>query len=828
MKFGMVYPQDFEKKIGFDVVRHLLDEKCESQSGREQVGKMRLSDNFDDVRQRLGSTAEMLRIISSPGGLPLGAIYYMNAALTEIKAEGAFMSAENMHRLELTLSDFAAVRKFFSKGDEPGASSEYPCLARRYFDMPQFPFLIESIGRCIGKYGDVKDNASPELYDIRRRISASAGSMQRAIRKVLESAVREGIVDKDASPSLRDGRMVIPVSSMMKRRLNGIVHDESATGKTVFIEPAEVVEAGNRMRELEMEEHREVVRILMELSAEIRPYANEIIAGCGMLGELDFIRAKARFAQEIGGEMPVMEREPELDWFHAVHPVLLLSLRRQGREVVPLDIRLGGDTRILVISGPNAGGKSVCLKTVAIIQYMLQCGLLPSLYSNSHVGVFRNIFIDIGDEQSIENDLSTYSSHLVNMKYFLQNSDSSTLMLIDEMGSGTEPQIGGALAQAILARLNASGCIGVVTTHYQNLKNFAESEKGLVNGAMLYDRQHLKPMFRLSVGSPGSSFALEIARKIGLPNDVVDSAKDIVGSDYVDMDKYLLDIGRDRRYWANKRQAIKEKERKLDKLLESYEDSASDLKARRNEIIHAARVEAREILAESNRQLEKAIREIRESNADKEKTRQVREELNEYRRRVENEESEIKTPKELKLPKGARSRRGNEKAQADSRRQSHEEKALVAGDYVKMADGGVSGKILSISGTKAEVAFGGLRTFVDLKKLKRCQKPAVDLGSRPMTLSVQTTDDIRRRQLDFKNEIDVRGMRADEALQAVTYFIDDALQFNVSRVRILHGTGHGILKTLIRNMLSANKAVSSIRDEDVRFGGAGITVVDFD
>lgn len=617
--------------------------------------------------------------------------------------------------------------------------------------------------------------------------------------------------------------MVLPVSAAMKRRVNGIVHDESATGKTVFIEPAEVVEAGNHLRELQMQERREIVRILISIADIIRPDIDLIEAGCLSIGYLDFIKAKARFANIVGASLPNIERKPEIDWFNAFHPVLFLTLRQQGRSVVPLNLHLDDRHRFLIISGPNAGGKSVALKTVGIVQYMMQCGMLPTLYDNSHMGIFEKILVDIGDEQSMENDLSTYSSHLRNMKTFLRLAGPSTLVLADEMGSGTEPQIGGALAQSILFRLGEAGCFGVVTTHYQNLKSFAEDTSGFINGAMLYDRQHLRPTFQLSVGNPGSSFAIEIARNIGLPTDVIEMAKEIVGSDYVNSDKYLLDIARDRKYWSNKRQSIKEKEQHLDKLLEKYEDTASDLKQKRADIINDAREEAKEILKSANARLEKAIRDIKNAEAEKERTKQIRRELEDYKESLNHVVEDSSVPDALK-PLKHKSRKSKEEAG-----KKKEEKTpvvqLSAGDWVKMDGSGSSGQIISIQGKKAEVAFGALRTMIDLSRLISVQRPKQTAASQSLSISSQTSEDSRRRQLNFKNEIDVRGMRADEAIQAVTYFLDDAVQFSANRVRILHGTGHGILKTLIREQLRINPNVQSFSDEDVRFGGAGITIV---
>lgn len=820
----MIFPADFESKIGFSPLRQILVDKCETRLGKEEAMAMDYSSVFEEVRRRLLCVSEMSAVLASPADMPDERVYDVVPWLAEIRAAGSFMPADRLQKLSATLQTMNAVGRFFAATEE-GGRSRFPYLSEEFSAIPSFPDIVVEIDRCIGRFGEVKDNASPGLLEVRRAMSAAAGSMQRAMRRVLDRAVSEGIVDKDAAPSLRDGRLVIPVSSAVKRSINGIVHDQSATGKTVFIEPAEVVEAGNRLRELEMDERREIALILTAISDTVRPHIEEISDGCKILARLDFIKAKARFAQDTNGEMPVIERSPEIDWFHAVHPGLLLTLREHGKEPVPLDINLTEEKRILIISGPNAGGKSVCLKTVAVVQYMMQCGMLPTLYSNSHMGIFKGIFIDIGDEQSIENDLSTYSSHLANMKFFLQHAGTATLILADEMGSGTEPQIGGALAQSILVSLGKTGCMGIVTTHYQNLKTFAESEPGFVNGAMLYDRQHLRPTFQLSVGNPGSSFALEIARNTGLPQDVIARAREIVGSDYVNMDKYLLDIQRDRRYWANKRLGIKEKEHKLDKLLETYESNSSDLKSQRAAIIRAAREEAREILAGANARIERSIHEIRKADAEKERTRQIRRELEEYKQSLDSE-SEKETLPEVLKPLRHKSRKTEAEGKIRKAAKPEAKASLEVGDYVRMSDGGVVGKILNISGRKAEVAFGALRTIVETGKLQSAKKPKPEATSTVMTVSASVSNESRERQLKFKNEIDVRGMRADEALQAVTYFLDDAVQFNAGRLRILHGTGHGILKTLIRQQLKANPNVESFRDEDVRFGGAGITVVD--
>ncbi|MEZ3519863.1 MAG: Smr/MutS family protein [Muribaculaceae bacterium] len=826
----MVYPSTFESKIGFDKIRRAVVDKCSGTLSAEEAESMTFSDDYDTVMRHLRQTDEMLRIINSSLDLPLRDVGDTASSLAQLKAEGNYLSARQLYALMLTMMQAAEVRAFFNRPDagDGDEAESFPALAEVASRLEAFPDLIGVISRVVNKFGEVKDTASDRLYELRRQLRAASGSLSKTMRRVLDRAVAEGLIDRDTAPSMRDGRMVIPVEAGKKRSLAGIVHDASATGKTVYIEPLEVVEAGNRIRELEMDAQREEIEILKSVAARLRPHTGAIGASCRVLARLDFIRAKALFAREVDGRMPILERERTLELYHAVHPQLLLSLRTQGKEVVPLSLTLDNNHRILIISGPNAGGKSVTLKTVGIVQYMMQCGMLPTVYENSHMGIFRNIYVDIGDEQSIENDLSTYSSHLRNMKYFLQHTSRQTLILADEMGSGTEPQIGGALAQAILDKLARTRCLGIITTHYQNLKTFAGETEGFINGAMLYDRQHLQPAFQLEVGNPGSSFAVEIARKIGLDGDVIAKAQEIVGSDYVNLDKYLLDIARDRRYWNNKRQNIKDKESRLDELLSKYEDKADDLKSQRNSILHEARREAKEILSTANARIEKAIREIREAQAAKDATHSIRADFDAYRSSVtdaESEATEDNVPEPLKeLRHKSRQRRENPVTQkhpaVDTRRE------IAAGDYVKMKDGNVAGQVIRVDGKKAEVAFGALRMMVEIKKLRPSSAPEVTAKTQMLGVSSATSDSSRSRQLNFKTEIDVRGMRGDEAVQAVMYFLDDAVQFNATRLRILHGTGQGILKTLIRQQLQANPNVGSFRDEDVRFGGAGITVVD--
>lgn len=827
---AFVYPSNIETKIGFDKVRRLLIDLCHSPMGIKEVEAMTFMTSFTSVREHLQQTFEMRRMYESGEDHPDVSFNELEKWLPQLRVEGSYASPEEISSLRNSMRSFESVRTYFTRKETKDDSGAYlyPFLASLFTNLDTFPDLIGSIDRIIDKSGLVKDSASPELAEVRRSLASLQGSIARSIQRIFSKAVKEGIIDKDSAPTIRDGRMVIPVAAARKRSINGIVHDESATGKTVFIEPAETVELSNRIRELELEENRIIVKILIALADEIRPLIDEILDSNRLLGKLDFIMAKARFSMETGGEMPHLAKRPEIEWYGARHPGLLLSLKNQGRPVVPLNIQLDGKRRILVISGPNAGGKSVALKTVGIVQYMCQCGLLPTLYSNSHVGIFERIFIDIGDEQSIENDLSTYSSHLKNMRYFLLHSNNRTLILIDEIGSGTEPNIGSSLARSILAELAKSRCFGVVTTHYHNLKKFAEEDEGFVNGAMLYDRQKLQPTFQLSIGNAGSSFALEIAGKIGLPRNVIEAAKKEVGEEYVESDRFLMEIARDRKYWQSKRASIKERESRLDVLETKYERLLSELNQRRKEIIREAQQEARELLSGANRKIENTIAEIRNIEAEKERTKEIRKELEEFKAEVESADKDTVTVKAKKLPP----RKKKEKKNASPAVQPKpitasidRNKPLEPGDYVRMEGYSTPGKIISISGKEAEVAFGQLRTTVKLSRLTITGKPSQNIKSGYNLLNSGSNEASRERQLNFRDEIDVRGMRAEEALDKVIHFLDDALQFGIGKVRILHGTGAGILRQLIRQQLSAIPGVTRYEDEDVRMGGAGITVV---
>ena len=818
----MIYPDNFEYKIGFAAVRLGIRSNCVSSIGRRYCDEMAFLTQYKEVETALRQVAEMLAILNSGEDVPLHNVRDIETLLRTLEIPGMFLTADELSSLRKCLAAMEDVRSYFAGKTDDGVSS-YPYLSEVVSSIETFRICRDSIERIIDPLGEVRDSASAELAQIRSQLSSMSGTINSVMRRVMAKAVKDGIIDTDTSPAMRDGRLVLPILPMHKRKISGIVHDESSSGKTVFIEPAEVVEVNNRVRELQIEERREIRRILLDIASELRPYVSEMSASSEVLGIVDFIHAKALYARKVDASMPHLYKHPQLEMYHARHPGLEESLNKNGKDIVPLDIVLDYQNRLLVISGPNAGGKSVCLKTVGVVQYMTQCGVLPTVYENSHIGLFEDIFIDIGDDQSIEDDLSTYSSHLKNMTRIVRSGRKSSLVLIDEFGGGTEPQIGGAIAQAILKKMNGLEMWGVVTTHYQNLKLFAEETPGLINGSMLYDRQKMKPLFQLAIGHPGSSFAIEIARKTGLPAEIIDDARKIVGSDYVNMDKYLLDIARDRRYWENKRMSIRQKEKKVEETLERYSAQAEELRLKRNEIISEAKAQAKNILDSSNAAIERTIHEIRRTQAEKEATLEARKQMIEEKGRLMSDSA--KEHKLLKKVPKSRKNKSVENVQVNTPIQ----RPIMIEDVVKLDGEGMPGRVVEVKGRQATVIFGQLKTTVKLDRLRHTDAKINSGASRTTSfISDSTSSGSRARQLEFSRQLDVRGMRVDEAVQAVTYYIDDALQFNADTVRILHGTGTGALRQVIRQYLDSVAGVRSFHDEHVQFGGAGITVVEFE
>ncbi|MFZ5432018.1 MAG: endonuclease MutS2 [Bacteroidota bacterium] len=822
-----IYPDNFEVKIGFDRIRELLKNKCLSSMGEELADEMGFMSHFGEVHTRLSETDEFVRILREFPNFPVSFYFDVREALERIRLEGRFLEVEELFDLKRALETLRAVVSFFS-----GPRSEtLPLLSAKASQIRVYPYIAERIDTVLNKSGKIRDNASPELAKIRSEILSLQSGISKRLHAILKQAQREGWVDEDASVAIRDGRAVIPVLSANKRKLKGIVYDESATGKTAYVEPTEIVEMNNEIRELEYAERREIIRILISVSSDIRPYIDDLIYANAFLGEIDFIRAKAALAIDFGALRPDLYDESLLDWRQAVHPLLMLSLRRENRTIVPLDIRLDRQDHILLISGPNAGGKSVCLKTVGLLQYMLQCGLLIPVQEGSKTGLFRHIFIDIGDEQSIDNDLSTYSSHLLNMKHFVRYSNERTLVLIDEFGTGTEPMLGGAIAEAILGKLNDQQVFGVITTHYTNLKHFASSVPGIVNGAMLYDSQKMDPLFRLEIGKPGSSFAFEIARKIGLPEEILQDATGKIGKKHIDFDKSLRSISRDKHYWETKRQKIRKVEKAVDEMADTYQKELEEVRQQRKEILKKAKEEAQQLLAGVNRQIENIIREIRESQADKERTKLLRQELEQLREQVKPDQpadDEVIIRKMEKLQKREKRRKQHlPEKPALQEPAGQEDAGLKTGDKVRLTGQEAIGELVSFNEKNAVVALGNLMMTVPLSNISRVSANEARKEQRKRGRSgLALTLDYSERRMNFKSEIDIRGMRAEEAIPLVQNFIDEAVMFEVSKLRILHGKGFGILKEMIRNFLRSEPMVASFRDEHVQFGGAGITIVE--
>ena len=795
----MIYPQNIEQKIDFQVIRDGLKGCCLSILGKERVDAMQWQTQYSIVRDLLARVREMMGILTDPAlSFPHGEIYDLREALSRIRIEGLFMDETELFSLRKMLDYAGQLKRFFATLDQ----IKYPLLTVDNAVNCQLS-IVNSIDRILDRYGKMRDNASPELARIRKEIAASQGSVSRALNAILRQAQAEGILEKDAAPTMREGRLVLPVPPAYKRKIGGIVHDESATGKTVFIEPQQVVEANNRIRELEGEERRERICILLEITAQLRPDIPHILETETYLGEVDFLRAKALFSIDIQAIVPEVTKQPLIDWREAYHPVLLLNFRRQNKTVVPLSIRLT-DNRILVISGPNAGGKSVCLKTVAMLQYMMQCGLPVPMHEASRMGFFKRLLIDIGDEQSIEDDLSTYSSHLRNMKYFVRHADAKTLLLIDEFGTGTEPMIGGAIAEAVLSQLNEQQAFGVVTTHYGNLKHLAERTEGIINGAMLYDRGQLKPLFQLSIGQAGSSFAIEIARQIGLPETIIQRATDIVGEEHIDYDKHLQDIARDKRYWENKRQNIRQREKHLEEKIAHYEEQLAGIKAKKRAIIEEANAEAADLLRKSNATIERTIREIKEAKAEKKATQAARQKVETLKNKVENQAS--------KSSKSSTSSTSSTSNKTSATSQSTKQNKVLR----------------DLSDLK-------ILTKNSAKLIQEAPSPSRPIASSPRRLvSSNVADELRARKLSFKRELDIRGLRVDEALEILIAYIDDALMVNAEQVSILHGTGTGALKQVVRDYLAERqKSMRRLKSGDISFhdgdpdrGGAGITIVE--
>jgi DNA mismatch repair protein MutS2 len=785
------------------------------------VNDLRFITDFIQLKEILEQTAEFKEICLFEENFPTDNYRDLTPGLKKAKVEGTYLEATEVYDLKRSLETIKAILRFFKNTP----SDKYQRLKRLAGEVKYFSYVDDRIDAILSKQGKIKDNASPDLRHIREDIAQKQASAGKRLQSLLKRAIDDGYIEKDTTISIRNGRQVIPVPASNKRKISGIVHDESATGRTAYVEPAEVVELNNEIKELEVAELREIIKILISFTNDIRPYIEDLLATYNFLGTIDFIRAKALFALTINAGLPALTNAPGFRWKQAVHPLLFLHHKKEGKAVVPLDIQLEEKNRILLISGPNAGGKSVCLKTVGLVQYMLQCGMLVPLVESSEAGIFRDILIDIGDEQSIEDDLSTYSSHLQNMKNFLRNASGKSLILIDEFGTGTEPQIGGAIAEAILEAFNKSNTYGVVTTHYSNLKHFAMAADGIINGAMMFDTGKMQPLFKLEIGKPGSSFAIDIARKIGLPEEILKTASEKAGEDHINFDRHLREILRDKRYWEEKRDRIRMSEKRLEGMLEKYEEELGQTKKMRKEILENARKEAENLLNNTNREIEKTIRIIKETKADKESTREVRKDLEEFRKELPGAGvgDQILETRIGEVQKHVKKYR-KEPVQELSENNKPKNDVLAPGDRIKIISMQADGEVLEINGDNILVTYG--ESMITSVKRKNLEKTTGKTGTRGR--SPQFDWSISQRKLNFKSEIDIRGKRGEEAVDIVRNFIDDATVVGVSELRILHGKGNGILKSMVREYLNALNIVRSCKDEQVDRGGSGITVVKLD
>ena len=801
---NVIYPSDFENKIGFKAIRERLNELCISEMGKEFVGKMSFCTDVDEIRTYLRLIQDFQTLMQDGVPFPVRDYNDLRDEFKHLAIDGTVISLESMFALKPTLSALFYVFKFFNSE----ASEKVPYLKALAEGISIDNHIFTEINRLIDDKGEIPDNASVELAEIRRDIRRKQSSIDHRMHKILVEAKNSGWTDSTAEMTIRDGRPVIPVRAADKRALRGFIHDESATGQTVYIEPAEIFETNNEIKELEYAERREINKILLAFTKILRPEIPNLTMAWRLLGLLDFIRAKAILAHEYNCVIPELTDMPMFDWIEARHPLLEQKLKGQGKQITPLDLKLGNDNRILVISGPNAGGKSVCLKTIGLIQYMLQCGLAIPVKIDSKCGIFHDMFIDIGDEQSLENDLSTYSSHLINMKELLKHGNARTLFLIDEFGTGTEPQLGGAIAEAILLKMNEKNSFGVVTTHYANLKLLADNHPGIVNGAMLFDTRYLQPLYVMMIGKPGSSFAFEIAKKIGFPNEILDSAAEISGREHLDFDQQLQQLEIEKKEVRKKEYELKVADKLLDEIVTKYKNHLAEIEKKKKQLLHEANKEAQALIDGANAKIERTIREIKEAQAEKNRTKELREELKEMKQNLVNEEKNLS--KQLKAEEK------EELANLD----------LKVGDTVCINELEVVGELLEISDTDVTIQFGGvrLRTTADkLRKISRSQ--ARKAAQNPSYLRKSIMNDINEKAQKFNLTLDVRGQRGDEAVDNVAKYIDEANLLSVKEVSILHGKGNGILRKLIREYLSKQSCVKNFSDASLETGGAGITRV---
>ena len=837
-----------EQKIGFDRIRQIISDKCSTAYATERAASETFSTKPSQIRKRLLLTDEMRLIMMFEDGFPSGGFIDCIDFLKPLESTSAAIDLLSLRKLKTMLETLRKVTNFF----EDIKDGIYPNLKRMSAPIMGFPEVQRRIESILDRYGEVKDTASDALYEIRKTLREKEGSISRRMSAILKRAQEEGIVDNDTGVTVRDGKMLIPVSAANKRRISGFIYDESATGKTAYIEPAEVVELDNQIKELKFAEQREIQRILFEFTEFMRPYIPDLLDAARYLGEIDFIMAKAQVALEFIAGMPVISDNGEMNLRKARHPLLERALKKERKEIVPLTATLTPSKHILLISGPNAGGKSVCLKTVGLLQYMFQWGMLIPTSETSEMMVFDRIMVDIGDDQSIDNDLSTYSSFLMNMKEMLAKADSKTLILIDEFGSGTEPAAGGAIAEAILCEFDKRGVYGIITTHYTNLKLYASADTGVINGAMMFDVKNIAPMFKLEMGLPGNSFAFELARKTGLPEAIIKDAEARAGEEFVGIERNLRKIARNRKALDEKLERIKNTDRTLENITDKYQKELLQIKSLKKEIIDEAKKEAEAIIKGANKQVENTIKTIRESQAAKEETQEARKGLQDFmsllaaKKEREQKEKEDYIEKKIRQLDARRERQQQRKAQkADQRvqkeqmeRQAEQDRMeafrnapLKAGEKVRVKSNGMVGEVVKVSAKAVVVTIGNISSKMPLDKVERITsnefKSAVKENTRPAS-AIRVDSSITERKLNFSTELDVRGARLNDALETVTRYIDDALMLNISSVRIIHGKGTGVLRDELQKFLRTMPGVASAKDEHIQFGGSGVTVVKFE
>ena len=795
----MIYPDNFEHKIGFKRVREMLCSLCISQMGLEKADAMAFSNDKSLIVKSLEQTEEFLRLLQTGVPFPVRDFHDLREAFHQIQIEGTCLSVEDLFALKPSLNVLEAILRF----GHSESATEFPRLKSLIENIFIDRNIFTEANRLVDDKGEIPDNASTELLEIRQSIRRKQGGIEKRIRQIMGDAKTAGWVDQKSEITIRDGRLVIPVKASDKRAIRGFIHDESATGQTVYIEPAEIFDTSNEIKELEYSEKREIHRILMAFTRLLRPYLSELRKAWNMLGELDFIRAKTLLAQQIGGVKPEIQDTPYINWQQARHPLLEQKLKSQGKQVVPLDLQLDKDNRILVISGPNAGGKSVCLKTTGLLQYMLQCGLMPPMRVDSQCGLFESLFIDIGDEQSILDDLSTYSSHLINMKALLEHADGNTLFLIDEFGTGTEPQLGGAIAEAILLELNKKQASGMVTTHYANLKLLADNHEGIINGAMLFDTKFMQPMYLMVTGKPGSSFAFEIAKKIGFPKQILDDAANITGDQHLKFEKQLQQLEVDKKTIRKKEQDLRIADQLLTEVVEKYKGLLAELEGKKKQYLREAAAEAQELIQKANSQIERTIKEIKEAQAEKTKTKEIRQNLEKTKQEIAQKAKEV----------------------AEVKKKEEGEVVLKVGDTVCIEEMQVVGEILAISDTDATILFDTVKLRTSPDKLRKVSRAEARKTQRRWQAGI--AEDLSEKAEHFELTLDVRGKRAEEALDIVDKYLDEARLLSIKEVSILHGKGNGILRKLIREKLSHNRDIERFCDASLETGGTGITRVYF-